>query len=191
MKKLVLVGCLLFASATLCAESNPYVKAYGGYNNMSLDSTRGGVDFGGDGYSLGLGVGNNFSDRFRGDISYTFIETHNHSGDHHNQHNIWGHDIGHDSEIKQQLLLINAYYYPLKKRNINPFVGAGAGWGFFDGDGVDENNLAYAVYLGLDFDMSNKISLEIAGNYSSILAPASWLENLYNLGITAGLRFKF
>jgi opacity protein-like surface antigen len=194
MKKLALLLCLFCLPLIASAGMSPYIKGNIGYNYMDFDAKGGYTIFSGSGYNAGLEIGNNFSDKFRGGLSYSFIKTSASS------------DLdARDSygipcsisvpEVQQHIILLNGFYYPLKKAKINPFVGAGAGWGFLNNTGdyyTDKNNnFAYALYLGVDYDITERISFDITGNYTSILAPISQTKDIYNLGGTLGIRYKF
>ncbi len=200
MKKLALLVCLFCLPLVSSAGINPYIKGNIGYNYMNLD-TKGNYRiessslFKGNGYNLGLALGNQFSDRFRGEISYSFIKTNASSDfDVRDISGLLGTVL--PPKVKQQIILLNGFYYPVKKMRINPFIGAGAGWGFLSKATyidikADGNNFAYALYLGVDYDITEKISLDITGNYTSILATSSYTKDLYNFGGTLGIRYSF
>lgn len=196
MKKLALLVCLFCLPLITSAEMNPYIKGHIGYNHMDFDAKGGYTIFSGSGYNAGLEIGNNFSDRFRGGLSYSFIKTSASSDlDVRDSYGIPISSSASVPEVHQHIILLNGFYYPLKKAKINPFAGAGAGWGFLNNTGdyyTDKNNnFAYALYLGVDYDITEKISLDITGNYTSILAPTSHTKDLYNFGGTLGVRYSF
>jgi opacity protein-like surface antigen len=212
MKKVIAAVCFTMLSLSAFAGVNPYVKGNIGYNYMNYKADFDSVTIV-RGSSLGLGgaIGNKFSDKFRAEFAYAFTEV-----DVEKEVTVYAYDPSFDcrdefgisgpnhycaigkgisgSKIKQHLFMLNGFYYPLEEKAINPFIGAGMGWGFlkkvsFGSDSA--NNFAYALYVGADYNISPKLTLEISGNYTSMVSPISDTKDIYNFGANVGIRYSF
>ena len=83
----------------------------------------------------------------------------------------------------------NAYIdIPLTTR-ITPYVGAGVGWGWVDGNGTgDDSGLAYTFMVGSGFGLTENVELDVGYRYRGISVEA---DDVTDHSVLGGIRFKF
>lgn len=207
MKKIVItVVALLFAIPAFCAL-NPYLSIKGGYEySYQKNKLHGDIDesiaevydkfYEADEAVFGLAAGHWFTDKFRAEIAYNYkfdntLRTESSFRDEE------GLPIPAPREsLKQHTVLINAYYHPFSDWIVSPYVGAGAGWGWSKYEmpaydvKLNQNNFAYAFYLGADYKLTRRLTLDFSFTYNSILSDHSSLKDMHNYGGALALRYK-
>ncbi len=201
MKKIVItVVALLFAIPAFCAL-NPYLSIKGGYEygyqkykaNEWISSSK---MYDADNAVFGLAAGHWFTDKLRAEIAYNY-KFDNSLRKGLDVRDIYGLPINLRESLKQHTVLINAYYHPFSDWIVSPYLGAGAGWGWSKYKVTDlallnisQNNFAYAFYLGADYKLCERLTLDLSFTYNSILSDHSRMKDAYNYGGALALRYK-
>jgi opacity protein-like surface antigen len=86
--------------------------------------------------------------------------------------------------------------YELSSGGIRPFIGAGVGMAWFQGNSIDSSNvLATKLFAGLAFQISQNVDLTLTAQHSQLynihVLPGDAGYNTNNWEALAGLRFKF
>ncbi len=150
-------------------------------NNTQL--LRGGAGFS-SGMSYGLGVGYQFNNWFRADITGEYRSKVNYTGVDFITYNPGGPlSDSYNGGYKSWVGLVNAYVDLGTWWCITPFVGAGVGFanvtttgmqdvglsngipGSYFADGASKTNLAWAAHAGLAYKVNNNFTVELAYRY--------------------------
>jgi opacity protein-like surface antigen len=91
-------------------------------------------------------------------------------------------------DLETTTLTGNAYIDIPLTTTITPYVGAGVGWGWVDGDGGDDSGLAYSFMVGSGFALTDNVELDAGYRYRGISIDG---EDPTDHSITGGIRFKF
>lgn len=128
-----------------------------------------------DTWVVGGGVGYQFSDFLRADITGDF------SGDY---------EVAPGAEISTATVLGNVYFDWANESMFTPYIGAGVGYGWVNGSGtaVDDDGLALGATAGVAIDITNNIALDAGYRYRNIDVSG---DNVQEHQAVAGFRFKF
>jgi opacity protein-like surface antigen len=128
-----------------------------------------------DTWVAGGGVGYQFSDFFRADITGDF------SGKY---------EVAPGAEISTSTVLGNVYFDWANESMFTPYVGAGVGYGWVNGDGlaVDDDGMAVGAAAGVAIDLTNNILVDAGYRYRNIDISG---DNVQEHQATVGFRFKF
>jgi opacity protein-like surface antigen len=165
-------------------------------NAETPDATYSGENFG-SGAFAGAGVGYQFNNWFRADVTgeYRFstgIRVNDHSFFYSNGYGINGYEST-KGDYSGAVVLVNGYFDLGTWYGITPFVGAGVGWGHTKLDGwststvnaytdksigaavsggtirdKSSDHLAWALHAGLGYDVSPNLKLELAYRYLNL-----------------------
>jgi opacity protein-like surface antigen len=92
-------------------------------------------------------------------------------------------------DLEATTLLGNAYIDIPLTDDITPYVGAGLGWGWVDGDGGgDDSGLAYSLMVGSAFTLTGRVELDAGYRYRGITIDG---DDATDHSVTGGIRFKF
>lgn len=100
--------------------------------------------------------------------------------------------------MQQTAIMANAYYDFLAGSRFVPYVGGGLGIAFvnasgFPGGGASSTQFAYQGIVGIGYNMTEKLRLNLDGRYYGTTSPTtgggSWDNN--SLGVMLGLQYKF
>jgi opacity protein-like surface antigen len=175
---LATAGAAAFATAAAAAdivESAPpenlgsiYVRGDIGWSMLDL---RGDDD---SALTAGVGLGYMWSDILRTDVRLDW------SGNY---------DIGTET-VDATTLLANAYIdIPLNLSFINPYVGAGVGYGWVNSDGgEDDSGFTYSLMGGATWNLSDSMALDTGYRFRDIAIDGS---NFKDHSLTAGILFRF
>lgn len=175
----------LASGAALAADMyQPYPSQQGYYQESSGVYLRGDLgwsfldsDIGwknDDAFTIGAGLGYRFNNTFRGDLTVDY------SGDY---------NVGWGNSIDAWTLLANGYVDIPLTDTVTPYLGAGIGYGWFDGSGGwDENGVTLAAMAGVAFKVNDTMAVDVGYRFRDgfISGP-----NFYDHSIRAGLRFGF
>jgi opacity protein-like surface antigen len=84
--------------------------------------------------------------------------------------------------------LINGYYDFAISETLTPYVGAGAGYGVVDTFGFDGSGFAYALMMGADVKLMDKVSLDLGYRLRGIVSSK---DDTMEHQFLSGLRFEF
>ncbi len=128
-------------------------------------------------FALGFGLGYRFSEMFRGDVTFD-----------------GAFDYGFGNGVDTYGVLANFYFDIPVAFIVTPYVGAGIGWGEADGNGVNDDGIAFAGMGGFTFDVSSNMAIDIGYKARYIDLEASktggvsyWLDHM----VRAGIRYSF
>ena len=135
------------------------------------------LDFAGkdNSYTAGLGVGYQYNDYFRTDITGEWSGKYN---------------VAPGASISTRAILGNAYFDLSNDTMFTPYVGVGAGYGWVNGKGtaVDDSGLVFGAAAGVAVDLTNNIAVDVGYKVRDFaVAGKDPIEH----AVTAGLRFKF
>src|SRR5262245_8679184 len=124
-------------------------------------------------FDVGGGVGYQWGPWFRSDVRVDW------SGDY---------DIAPNSTANITTILGNGYLdIPLGYIFV-PYVGAGAGYGWWNQDGgKDRDGFTYALMAGVSFDISEAVALDVGYRFRQVLDGPDPYDN----SVLGGIRFKF
>ncbi len=146
-----------------------YVRGDAGWSFLEWDA---GDDD--DAFTAGLGVGYQWHDYLRTDVRAD-----------------WSGPYETDAvDLEATTVLGNAYIDIPLTENIKPYVGAGLGWGWVEGDGAveDDSGLAYSAMVGSAFTLTGNIDLDVGYRFRGISIDD---EDVTDHAVTGGIRFKF
>ncbi len=97
-------------------------------------------------------------------------------------------------QVGQLGVMANLLYDFLPGALLNPYIGAGAGVGFVDGDsGLSSTQFAYQGIIGVGYMVNEYIRVNLDGRYYGTTNPqvysTSWSNN--NFSVMLGLQVKF
>ncbi len=122
----------------------------------------------------GGGVGYQYNDMFRMDVTADWAGKY---------------EIAPGAEISTTTLLGNAYYDFANDSMFTPYVGAGVGYGWVNGNGVsDKSGLALGVATGVAFDLTNNLAVDVGYRFRDIMTSGADTQEHQ---ATVGLRVKF
>jgi opacity protein-like surface antigen len=126
-------------------------------------------------FVLGGGVGYQFNDMFRTDLTVDF------TGDY---------EIAPGAEISTTTVMGNAYLDWANDTMFTPYVGAGIGYGWVNGSGgaSDRDGLALGLASGVAIDLTTNLSMDIGYRFRDIMVSGA---DVYEHQGTVGLRVKF
>jgi opacity protein-like surface antigen len=150
--------------------SGIYARADAGWSFLEWS---GGADD--DNFVVGGGVGYQFNDMFRMDMTADF------TGDY---------DIAPGAEISTTTLLGNAYIDWANESMFTPYVGAGIGYGWVNGSGTagDDDGLALGLAAGVAVDLTNNLAVDMGYRFRDIMISG---PDTQEHQATVGLRVKF
>jgi opacity protein-like surface antigen len=98
------------------------------------------------------------------------------------------------SQINQVSAMANLLYDFTPGSTITPYVGAGAGVAFVDGDGsLSSTQFAYQGIIGLGWNVDTNFRVDLDGRYygtsNPTVAGTTWMNN--NFSVMLGLTLKF
>src|SRR5471032_592059 len=98
------------------------------------------------------------------------------------------------SSINQVAAMVNLLYDFTPGSTITPYVGAGAGLAFVDGDGsLSSTQFAYQGIVGLGWNVDTNFRVNLDGRYygtsNPTVAGTTWTNN--NFSVMLGLELKF
>ncbi len=155
-----------------------------------------------DAVNYGIAVGTNIMDNVRAEVELSHREADN---DEFCADGFGCGDNGLGGELKTTLLLANFYYDFMAGEALRPYVSAGVGAAYHDGElsasddtvsvseSGDDTVFAYQLGLGISYDISEDISLAFGYRYLSSSDPsfdsldAEYDANEWNLSV----RFNF
>lgn len=124
-------------------------------------------------FTGGGGVGYRFSNNFRGDVTADYSGNYNVGG---NKLDAW-------------TLLGNAYVDIPISDTVVPYLGAGAGYGWYDGThGYSEDGFTVAAMAGVGFKVSENMTLDVGYRFRDGFIDG---PNFYDHSVRAGLRVGF
>jgi opacity protein-like surface antigen len=147
-----------------------YLRGDIGWSILDVD---GGDDD--DNFVVGGGIGYQFSDLFRVDITADF------SGEY---------EVAPGAEISTATVLGNLYFDWANDTMFTPYVGGGIGYGFVDGSGLaeDDDGVAYGAAAGVAVGLTNNLDLDLGYRFRGI--DISGGDTQEHQG-TVGMRVKF
>jgi opacity protein-like surface antigen len=87
--------------------------------------------------------------------------------------------------LETTTLTANAYIDLPITTTVTPYVGAGVGWGWMDGD---DSGMAYSFMIGSGFELTDNIELDVGYRYRGISIED---DDPADHSVTGGIRFKF
>jgi opacity protein-like surface antigen len=128
-----------------------------------------------DTWVAGGGVGYQFTDFFRTDITADF------SGEY---------EVAPGADISTSVVLGNVYFDWANESMFTPYVGVGAGYGWVNGSGTasDDDGLALGASAGVAIDITNNIAIDTGYRYRNIDVSG---DNVQEHQAAVGFRFKF
>jgi len=127
----------------------------------------------------GGGVGYQWGQMFRTDVRFDYG---------------FDYDIGHGDNVSIGTVTGNGYIDVPLGMPITPYIGAGIGWGFVNGDsGDDKDGLAAALTGGVTFDINQNVAVDVGYRFRSIDTDGGIFSDdaVKDHSVTGGLRFKF
>jgi opacity protein-like surface antigen len=126
-------------------------------------------------FVLGGGVGYQFNEMFRTDVTADFTGKY---------------EIAPGAEISTTTLMGNAYLDWSNDTMFTPYVGAGIGYGWVNGSGTasDRDGLALGLASGVAIDLTENLSMDVGYRFRDIMVSGS---DVYEHQGTVGLRVKF
>lgn len=146
-----------------------YLRGDIGWSILDVD---GGSDD--DNFVAGGGIGYQFSDLFRVDITADF------SGDY---------EVAPGAEISTATVLGNLYFDWANDTIFTPYVGGGIGYGFVEGSGTaeDDDGVAYGAAAGVAVGLTDNLDLDLGYRFRMIDVDDETQEHQG----TVGMRVKF
>ncbi len=131
-----------------------------------------------DALTFGFGMGRRWSDNFRSDITFDYVGEY---------------DLNNGTnDVDAVTVLANGYVDFNLSSFMNPYVGAGLGYGDVEArvGGIKDNDdgLAYAVHAGVAVDVTERTLLDLSYRYRGIDVSGPDFEDH---SFQAGFRFKF
>jgi opacity protein-like surface antigen len=128
-----------------------------------------------DNWVAGGGVGYQFSDFLRADVTADF------SGDY---------EVAPGADISTTTVLGNVYFDWANESMFTPYVGAGIGYGWVDGTGTatDDDGIALGAAAGVAVDLTNNLAVDAGYRYRNIDVSG---DNVQEHQAAVGIRFKF
>ena len=126
-------------------------------------------------YTAGLGVGYQYNDYFRTDITGEWSGKYN---------------VAPGAAISTRAIMGNAYFDLANDTVFTPYVGVGAGYGWVNGSGtaVDAKGMVLGAAAGVAVDLTNNIAIDVGYKMRDFIVAGN---NPVEHAVTAGLRFKF
>ena len=125
-------------------------------------------------FTGGGGAGYKFNQNLRGDVRLDW------SGKY---------DIGPNADLSTTTLLGNMYFDIPTQTALTPYLGAGAGWGWANVDGGNNDDaFTYSLMAGATIDLSQNIDLDIGYRFLDMTVDG---PDIYDHQITTGVRFNF
>jgi opacity protein-like surface antigen len=126
-------------------------------------------------YVLGGGVGYQYNDNFRADLTVDWANNYK---------------VAPGAEIDMTTVLGNMYFDWANDSVVTPYIGAGLGYGWVNGDGgvADESGVAFGLAAGVAIDLTENVALDVGYKYRDILIDNT--DPSEHMG-TVGLRFSF
>jgi OmpA-OmpF porin, OOP family len=188
MKKALLAAAALVALPVMAQAQGIapgfYVGAEGGVNWL-LNTT-----------ILGVGVQPQTGFAAGGVIGYDFVgpRVELEGVYRNNQHNVGFPGRAISNQVGQLGILANLLYDFAPGSTITPYVGAGAGIAFVDGDSsLNSTQFAYQGIVGLGWNVDTNFRINLDGRYYGTTNPSvggtSWTNN--NFSVMLGLQVKF
>ena len=172
----------LCATAAGAADEEPYVEeSYGGWYiradvGGALSDADGDLNTE-DAFALGAGLGVEFSESFRADITYDGTFDYN-----------FGTVLG--DNVDAHSVLGNLYFEFPVGLVVQPYVGGGLGWGTVDGGQFDDDGVAVAAMAGLTYELPSNGALDVGWKmrYIDIDTPAAsyWIDHSIRIGVRYG-----
>ncbi len=189
----VIAFFLLVAPASASDESGPYLTLTGSIDMFEDSTLTKKADSLPPGNSIeletGLGFNHSIGYRFRNSFSAE-VEFSYKGGQ-------FG--PGLDGDVNSKSFLVNGIYSFNVKEFYTPFVGYGIGYAFHEGSIKDRGNredttLAYQFKMGVDMELSRKLSLLLGYRYFTTNNPefkGYFTTESSSHGIEAGIKFHF
>ncbi len=139
----------------------------------SILDVQGGSDD--DNFVIGGGIGYQFSDLFRVDVTADF------SGEY---------EVAPGAEISTATVLGNLYFDWANDTMFTPYVGGGIGYGFVDGSGaaVDDDGLAYGAAAGVAVGLTDNLDVDVGYRFRTISISGDDTQEHQG---AVGMRLKF
>jgi opacity protein-like surface antigen len=125
-------------------------------------------------YQLGGGVGYQYNDNFRTDLTVDWANNF---------------EIAPGASIDTTTVLGNLYFDWANDSAFTPYVGAGVGYGWVNGDGApDDSGFAYGLTAGVAVDLTDRLALDVGYRFRDIAIDG---EDPMEHQASVGLRFSF
>jgi opacity protein-like surface antigen len=147
-----------------------YLRGDAGWSILNVDG-----DDDDDNFVVGGGIGYQFSELFRVDVTADF------SGEY---------EVAPGAEISTATVLGNLYFDWANDTMFTPYLGGGVGYGFVDGSGgiADDDGLAYGAAAGVAVGLTDNLDLDVGYRFRMI--DISGGDTQEHQG-TVGMRVKF
>ena len=188
MKKALLAAAALVALPVVAEAQVPqpgfYIGAEGGLNWLLNTTILGSSVYPQTGFAAGGVIGYDFvGPRVEFEGVYR-----------NNQHNVGFPGRAVSNQIGQLGVMANVMYDFAAGSVITPYVGAGAGLAFVDGDSsLGSTHFAYQGIIGLGWNVDSNFRINLDGRYYGTTNPSvggtSWTNN--NFTVMLGLQLKF
>jgi opacity protein-like surface antigen len=126
-----------------------------------------------DAFVGAAGIGYQFNDNFRADITGNWAGEFDIDGD----------------DLSTMAILGTAYFDWANTSAFTPYIGAGFGYGWVDGSGAldDDDGLALTATAGVSANLTNNLAVDVGYRFIDIMTDDDVMEHQ----VTAGLRFSF
>jgi len=188
MKKALLAAAALVALPVVAQAQVPqpgfYIGAEGGLNWLLNTTILGSSVYPQTGFAAGGVIGYDFVGP-RVELEGVYRN---------NQHNVSFPGRAVSNQVGQLGVMANVMYDFAAGSVITPYVGAGAGIAFVDGDSsLGSTQFAYQGIIGLGWNVDTNFRVNLDGRYYGTTNPSvggtSWTNN--NFTVMLGLQFKF
>lgn len=144
-----------------------YIRADGGWSFLDwTDNDNAPV--------IGGGVGYQFNDYLRTDVRADWAGNY---------------DVAPGAEMSITTVTGNLYFDWANDSAFTPYLGAGLGWGWANGDGIpDDNGFAYNLMAGVAMDLTENVAIDVGYRMREVMIDG---ENPLEHQVLAGVRFSF
>ena len=201
MKKILIMMSFVLFYSVAHAYTTPYLATQIGFHNTTVNTTIDGINFKDKGTTYGLGLGLNFSGRYR--LEFSWIGR---SSMHDNINIAWRDNYGAlissqtPTTISTDIFLLNAYRDVRLDEGTFFYFGFGAGtlhwkekvtigsYSFLD----DGNDFTTAIHAGITGVRGEVVSVDMGLSwYHAFMHSGTGVDDIDNLIPHIGLRFNF
>jgi opacity protein-like surface antigen len=98
-------------------------------------------------------------------------------------------DVAPGADMSITTVTGNIYFDWANDSAFTPYLGAGLGWGWANGDGVpDDNGLTYSLMAGVGIDVTESVTVDVGYRMREVLIDN---QNPLEHQVMAGVRFSF